>query len=157
MSPVPLHKLISHGARRRELDAIKSLPLEQQREKMTRLEQVRRVNRLERRILPYAMLIVMVAVMPYLAINLSDFILSFSGDVLRDSVWFPLLIAVVMAILAVCCASFILVPYSNSLRELDYRTECLDANSPTSRLNAALSTAHQQMVQDKKSHTPEHS
>ena len=44
MSPVPLHKLISHGARRRELDVIESLPLEQQREKMTRLEAVRQAN-----------------------------------------------------------------------------------------------------------------
>ena len=155
MSPVPLHKLISHGARRRELDAIESLPLEQQREKMTRLEQVRRVNRLERRILPYAMLIVMVAVMPYLAINLSDFILSFSGDVLRDSVWFPLLVASITVILAHICATFIVVPYGSSLRELDYRTECLDENSPTSRINAALSAAHRQMVQDKETHTPD--
>ena len=141
-----------------ELDVIESLPLERRRDKMARLEQVRRVNRLEWRILPYATLMVMVVVMPYLAIVLSDFILSFSGDALRDSVWFPLLIAVVTTfLLAVCCASFILVPYGNSLRELDYRTECLDENSPTSRLNAALSAAHRQMVQDKIPHSPEHS
>ena len=158
MSTIPLHRLVSHATRRRELDVIESLPLKQRRDKMARLEQVRRVNRLEWRILPYATLIVMVVVMPYLAIKLSDFLLSFSGDALRNSVWFPLLIAVVTTILlAVCCASFILVPYGNSLRELDYRTECLDENSPTSRLNAALSAAHRQMIQDKNPHSPEHS
>ena len=158
MSPVPLHKLISHGARRHELNVIESLPLEQQREKMTRLEAVRQANKIELRSAPYAVLIVFVVVLPYLAIRLSDVILSFGSDALRDSVWFPLLIAVVTTILlAVCCTSFILVPYGNSLRELDYRTECLDENSPTSRLNAALSAAHRQMVQDKNPHYPEHS
>lgn len=157
MSPVPLHKLISHGARRRELDAIESLPLEQQREKMTRLEAVRQANKLELRSAPYAVLIVFVVVLPYLAIRLSDVILSFSSDALRDSVWFPLLIVVATVMLVAFCVSSILVPYGNALRELDYRTECLDGNSPTSRLNAALSAAHRQMVQDKKPHTPEHS
>lgn len=65
MSTIPLHRLVSHATRRRELDVIESLPLKQRRDKMARLEQVRRVNRLEWRILPYATLIVMVVVMPY--------------------------------------------------------------------------------------------
>ena len=121
MSPVPLHKLISHGARRRELDAIESLPLEQQREKMTRLEAVRQANKLELRSAPYAVLIVFVVVLPYLAIRLSDVILSFSSDALRDSVWFPLLIVVATVMLVAFCVSSILVPYGNALRELDYR------------------------------------
>jgi hypothetical protein len=157
MSPIPLHRLISHVVRRRELDTFEALPQTEHLEKMARLEQVRRVNQMDLRVTPWLALIILVAVMPYSAIKLSDYILSFGSDALRDSVWFPLLVASITVILAVCCASFILVSYGNSLRELDYRTECLDENSPTSRLNASLSAAHRQIVQDKESHTPEHS